>query len=422
MVGESLNEIARRLTERGTPSKMGGRWSSVALGSLLSNPILYGHFYDNRWRYIKTPREDGGKPKIRREPLPKSQWKKVMDVPAIIDKRTYDKIQTLIHDRRKTRNVAKNDPFLLRDLLYCSECSGKMVPSRGVRKQDNYYACYWERTSDKKLVMAGRDRCGMGYIPAAEVEEILFAYAKRVFQQPEILIEHLAEPKKLKTELASTEKNLADQKKQLSRIEKEEIDLARKLAAGKVPAHISQKLFSEREETRSRLTDQIAELERKVIDLRSSCENFSTLREFASDVGRFQKVADGVLDKLTNTQKKQLIRAAVAGAKLVVQEVPSHLVQDVGLLRKHARGIKGEGEVAEALRTIGDTARPFPKRSTRTPKYRHRPGDKGWWRVILQGALDVAQVIDLLAAFGEEIRGKLGINKSIKTSQPSCRH
>ena len=419
MDGVSLNKIALALNNDGIPCRQNKRWSATAIGTLLANPVVYGKFYNHRYEYL--PGKDKGKGVkrgVKRILRPRSEWELTMTLDeSIIDQSTYDAIQTKIKDRRKPRNVKRNSPYLLRDILHCQTCAGdendrvpfsRMVPSNGARPQDRYYACFWKRTSKAKLVSAGRERCSMPYIPAVEVESIMWGFAKSVFLKPEVLIRHLGDTSQLKGELDKGRGALTVLRRKLTKVDRDELAAGQRLAEGETPPHVAKRLFATYAANRERLSEQVVEAEHRVQGLERAEQNFAAMQEALADLPRVTKAAEAMLDGLGNDDKRDLIRACTGEATLVVSEQ----LRWFSIERPESWGnVKGSGEVARAIRNINAATRPFSDRVNRVvgrrKDHRGRPTITHW-AVDLVGEIDCGRVVTDLGRFAQKLRGTLG--------------
>ena len=418
--GQSLRKVAIGLNAEGVKSKHGRRWTSVALGSALSNPMLYGKLFDGRWQYIKTKRADGGKPMVKHKLLPESQWKFLMDVPALTDRPTWDRVQSLITDRRKTRNVAADDPFILRDLLYCGLCShdvdgervySKISPSRGPKPGNRYYRCYW--SSARHAAEDDHGRCSLPYVPASQAEDIAWQFARTVFLTPQVLIDQLAEPAVVRGRIKQLEADLAGHRRELAKLDKDEMKMTNRLAEGDVPPPVAKKFFEQREARRRQLTETMSTLDHQLADQQRVLTDHKAITAAAGGIGGLGEQVAEALDALNNDAKKQLLRAVLSGAKLVVAPFrPDH--EHAGLWRATAvtLGVKGTGKVADSIWNVGGaTVRPWRIKNDLGPG----------WTLVLAGRVNVGEVIERCGQFASEFRGQLGIVRSVETTRRSCR-
>lgn len=123
--------LPRRERGRNDAAVVWRRPTAAAIASLLRNPAYAGTYAYGRTRF--GPRVPGG-PK-RKHPLAPEHWQVMIPdkYPAYIDRKTFDTIQTLLHDnyldyqRRQSRGVARAGAALLQGLVYCGHCGRKMT-------------------------------------------------------------------------------------------------------------------------------------------------------------------------------------------------------------------------------------------------------------------------------------------------------
>ena len=127
-----------------------GLWSAERVTFMLQNEIYIGNMVQGRVKKINYKSE-----KILR--LPPSEWAVVENThEAIIDRDTFDIVQTLITKRKKTRERTHN--YLLKGLVHCHECGYLLsVINRKLAKGREvlYFVCrtYQRFPSEKKCTV-----------------------------------------------------------------------------------------------------------------------------------------------------------------------------------------------------------------------------------------------------------------------------
>lgn len=128
-----IRTINRRLSEIGVPIPQygvlkGNRWAHQTVRKILKNET-----YAGRWTYGKT----------RRGKINDPANYIFVDVPAIVSRDLYNKVQIKLQDNQKraSNNVKHN--YLMRSRLFCGECGSKLL-SRAYnykRSTYKYYVC-----------------------------------------------------------------------------------------------------------------------------------------------------------------------------------------------------------------------------------------------------------------------------------------
>ena len=140
--GENLSSIAAGLNTRGIRTKRGAAWNKSSFNKLLSNERYVGTYIYGDLRI-----ENG--------------------MPAIIDRTTFDAVQTRLKLKSNPRNSPikkrrENSVYLLTGKIYCGHCKSAMIGKSGTGKAGKLYAYYackkqvQEKACDKKKV--NRDR------------------------------------------------------------------------------------------------------------------------------------------------------------------------------------------------------------------------------------------------------------------------
>ena len=149
-----------------------GLWSAERVTFMLQNEVYIGNMVQGRVKKVNYKSR-----KILR--LPPSEWTVVENThEAIIDKDTFDAVQTLISKRRRTRERTHN--YLLKGLVYCHECgyllsviNRKLARGREVL----YFVCrtYQRFPSEKK--------CTVHYANVADITNIAIDKIKVVCEK-----------------------------------------------------------------------------------------------------------------------------------------------------------------------------------------------------------------------------------------------
>ncbi len=77
--------------------------------------------------------------------------------------------------------------------------------------------------------MRNHDQCDLPRIPADELENIIFSYAKKAFMVPDVFVRNLIDQKNLKSDLEEATKKLAKITKETSSIESKQEKAAMKM-------------------------------------------------------------------------------------------------------------------------------------------------------------------------------------------------
>lgn len=122
--GDSMHTIASSLNERRIRTRNGREWVDGTIRQVVSNTVYYGKFTANRWYR-------GEKSMLQRD---RSEWIEV-DVPAIVDRATWETANDCITRRVSSRN--SKTTYLLRGLLRCKFC-GQMLSGRNSGPTNEY--------------------------------------------------------------------------------------------------------------------------------------------------------------------------------------------------------------------------------------------------------------------------------------------
>lgn len=162
-----LKKIARDLNDSGSPSPRCGRWTPHQILSILRNPVYIGTRVYNKhdWRTFRK-----GEGRRIRDP---KEWIKAENAhEAIVDKETFEAVQTKLGPQTWGRGRPWGRPWLLSGLLYCSHCNHrfngyhKTSKVHGQARSEDYYNC-------SGYVGKGTAVCRSFHVLKSELEEFV---------------------------------------------------------------------------------------------------------------------------------------------------------------------------------------------------------------------------------------------------------
>jgi site-specific DNA recombinase len=171
----TIYRLAARLTGLGVPTPMGGpRWNTASVRGILRNPSYAGRALSNRTQVApargrKSAMLPAG-PGISHAPRPEEDWIAV-PVPAIVSEETFAQVQAKLDANQQGAARNTRHEYLLRALISCGACrlgcTGRQTAS-GYR----YYLC---RGRTDPMRVAQGQRCAARYIPAGQLDELVWA-------------------------------------------------------------------------------------------------------------------------------------------------------------------------------------------------------------------------------------------------------
>jgi site-specific DNA recombinase len=197
----TLHGLAEALTRRGVPTPTGLRlWSPATLHGILTNPAYIGQAVAQRYQ-TRTPQQ-------RHSPLlpigrtrerhsspsrPREEWI-IVPIPALVPEAHFVAAQQrLVHNRVVARRNLKHK-YLLQGLVSCGHCRlCCFVRARGrtVAPGESEYHYYLCRGKQAAVTSRHEQLCPSRFIPAAELDALVWADLCAVLQTPEILAEAL---------------------------------------------------------------------------------------------------------------------------------------------------------------------------------------------------------------------------------------
>ncbi len=173
--GATIYRLARRLTDLGVPTPMGGpRWNVASVRGILRNPAYAGRALTNRTqvapaRARKSAMRPAG-PGHSHAPRPEEDWIAV-PVPPVVTEETFARVQAKLDANQQGAARNTRHEYLLRALVSCGACRLSCT-GRQAAKGYRYYLC---RGRTDPLRAAQGQRCTARYIPAAQLDELVWA-------------------------------------------------------------------------------------------------------------------------------------------------------------------------------------------------------------------------------------------------------
>src|SRR5580693_2110068 len=171
----TIYRLARRLTDLGVPAPRGGpRWNTASVRGILRNPSYAGRAVSNRTQVApargrKSAMLPAG-PGVSHAPRPEQDWITV-PVPAIVSEEAFAQVQAKLDANQQTASRNTRHQYLLRALISCGACR----LTCGVRQTQAGYRYYQCRGRTDPLRVAQSQPCTARYIPAGQLDQLVWA-------------------------------------------------------------------------------------------------------------------------------------------------------------------------------------------------------------------------------------------------------
>src|SRR5690348_5569610 len=171
----TIYRLARQLTELGVATTRGKpRWNPASVRGILRNPAYTGRALTNRTRVAPARRRKSAMlpagPGVSHAPRPPQDWIEV-PVPPVISEEIFAQVQAKLDANQQGAARNTRHEYLLRALISCGACrlgcTGRQNAA-GYR----YYLC---RGRTDPLRVAQGERCTARYIPAGQLDELVWA-------------------------------------------------------------------------------------------------------------------------------------------------------------------------------------------------------------------------------------------------------
>src|SRR5215218_1899248 len=192
--GVTLHTLAAQLTARGVPTPTGKPiWRPTTIRGLLTNPAYKGQAASGRLRTAPARRR-----KSALEPIgkgvsttahPPQEWITV-PVPVLVAAEQFDLVQRRLAANQQSARRSTTHPYLLRGLVSCGVChlACTGVTRTATDTRYRYYRCLGKQAR----VSSGRSSCCPArFIPATQLDELVWVDLCAVLQQPELVTQAL---------------------------------------------------------------------------------------------------------------------------------------------------------------------------------------------------------------------------------------
>jgi len=302
--GISVHQATKRLNASPWKPRGRGLWRYSTVRKMLTNEAYYGKGYYNRTRPVDSARADHPFEKSRnttRELRPREEWIPI-DVPALIDKETFDQVQEQLNKNKafSRRNLKRNDKYLLRCLLSCGVC-GLALGARSDGRH-TYYQC-----TGKNPVNAGRaEPCPAPHVYAPDLDTAVWEAIESLLGSPEFMTKAwqrqqkhggLMAPDIIEAELQRLHDQTVDAERQIRRL----VDGYQKGVLR--PAELSKR--------RAQLEDKIAHWAGQRQSLESERPKWKEWKTVSENLSSFCEHVLAGLPKLDFEQRQKLLRKII---------------------------------------------------------------------------------------------------------------
>jgi site-specific DNA recombinase len=180
----TVYRLARRLTDLGVATPRGKpRWNAASVRGILRNPAYAGRALTNRTQVAPARRRKSAMlaagPGISHAPRPEEDWIAV-PVPPVVSGETFAQVQAKLDTNQQGALRNTRHEYLLRALVSCGTCR----LSCGVRQTGAGYRYYLCHGRTDPLRVAQRQRCTARYIPAGQLDELVWADLSALLTDP----------------------------------------------------------------------------------------------------------------------------------------------------------------------------------------------------------------------------------------------
>ena len=193
--GVGLISVAKYLYKQHLLSPTGkARWGLATLRGILTNPTYTGQVYAGRMHYHpakmrRSATHPIGQPHDSATLVPREEWILVASVPAVVTQEQFDLVQTkLAHNQSFASRHNKTHQYLLRALVSCGICQLACYARTVPEGHYGYYVCTGK---DKPVQNRREEKCPSRFIPAQQLDELVWKDLCDLLTHPEMIIHAL---------------------------------------------------------------------------------------------------------------------------------------------------------------------------------------------------------------------------------------
>ena len=315
----TIYQLAKRLTDLGAATQGGKqRWNVATVRGILRNPAYAGRAVSNRTRVAparqrKSAMLPAGRG-VSHAPRPPEDWIEV-PVPPIVSEQTFAQVQAKLDANQQGAARNTRHEYLLRALVSCGQCR----LSCGCRQTAAGYSYYLCHGRTDPLRAAQGQRCTARYIPAGQLDELVWADLCALLTDPAQVTHALARarggawlPQELQARQASIRQALGQLDRQAQRL---------------LDAYLAQVIgLDELQRKRQELDRRQATLAAQQRQLEATAEQRLELAVVADGIERFCQTVRTGLATATFTQRRMLAellidRVIVTGGEVEIRYV-----------------------------------------------------------------------------------------------------
>ena len=300
----TIYRLARRLTDLGVATPRGKpRWNVASVRGILRNPAYAGRALTNRTQVAPARERKSALlpvgPGQSHAPRPEQDWIAV-PVPPIISEETFAQVQAKLDANQQGASRNTRHEHLLRALVSCGACR----LSCGVRQTGAGYRYYLCRGRTDPLRVAQGQRCTARYIPADQLDELVWADLCALLTDPAQVARALTRarggawlPQELHARQATIRQALSQLKRQQQRL---------------LDAYLAEVIaLAELERKREELDRRHATLTAQQRQLDAAAEQRLELQAVADGIESFCQTIRAGLATATFEQRRQLVELLI---------------------------------------------------------------------------------------------------------------
>jgi site-specific DNA recombinase len=329
----SLDGLAKWLTAQGIPTPTGKqRWRATTLRRLLRNPSYTGQVYAGQTaRRPSRGRQSALRPVTQgmttQTPMPPATWIAVATIPALVSEEQFAQVQAkLAQNQQAAARHNTVNTYLLRALVSCGHCQ-LACTGRSLRPDYPYYVCNGKLPAVRSR---RRERCPARYVPACQLDALVWQDLCDVLTHPASLTQALAQaqagawlPQHLQARRTQLRKGQARVRNQVERL---------------TDAYLNQVMaLEEYQRRRQGLEQHLQALVRQEDQLAADAQRQQDLAGLTQSVEAFCARVQGSLQQATREQQRQLIELLIDRVVVTDADVEIRYVIPTTSASEHVR-------------------------------------------------------------------------------------
>jgi site-specific DNA recombinase len=270
--GKSINKIGNKLEELNVWTQRGNKkWNDNSIRLILKNEL----YYLGKMKFEVKTLKGKSKEYCREKGL---LVEKIINCPPLVDKETFDKVQSMMSKNRKSSKRPIENKVLLRGLIRCGNCGSTYYGRINEKQNINTYIC---QSSTKKFRDSTIQCDNKRSINIRLTDDLIWTTILDVFQNSETIKKQFREenipkelndPKILKQKISNIQSKIDRRRNKTVELEERRTELYENYLSLKINKDTLDRLMESSNQSNLEVLEEIKQLESEILILKGGIE------------------------------------------------------------------------------------------------------------------------------------------------------